>query len=609
MAATVSTVGAVNRTTLNNSNYGGLVPNSAFLGSRLKASSRFTTSKMVIGNFKIVAEHDEEKQTEKDKWRGLAFDTSDDQQDITRGKGLADPLFQAPMGTGTHNAVMSSYEYISAGLREYNFDNSVDGFYIAPAFMDKLMVHIVKNFLNLPNIKVPLILGIWGGKGQGKSFQCELVFAKMGINPIMMSAGELESGNAGEPAKLLRQRYREAADIIKKGKMCCLFINDLDAGAGRLGGTTQYTVNNQMVNATLMNIADNPTNVQLPGMYNKEENPRVPIIVTGNDFSTLYAPLIRDGRMDKFYWAPTREDRIGICTGIFRTDDVPIEDIVKLVDTFPGQSIDFFGALRARVYDDEVRKWAVGVGVESIGRNLVNSKEGPPTFDQPKMTLEKLLEYGNMLIMEQENVKRVKLADKYLNEAALGDANVDVVQFETSQEAALEVANEDVVQSETSNVALEDANEDVESGTPNAALENANEDTVEALIDTNEEVVQPETSYEVPLGNTNEDAVQSKTSNEVAVDDATEDVVQAGTSESALVDANEDVVQSGTSNETATIDANKDVVVQSGTSYESMGEEERNKLISLFLKAVQIHLLKTMSQQPDSTTKASSIDS
>ena len=43
-----------------------------------------------------------------------------------------------------------------------------------------------------------------------------------------------------------------------------------------------------------MNIADNPTSVQLPGMYNKEENPRVPIIVTGNDFSTLYAPLIRD---------------------------------------------------------------------------------------------------------------------------------------------------------------------------------------------------------------------------------------------------------------------------------------------------------------------------
>ena len=61
--------------------------------------------------------------------------------------------------------------------------------------------------------------------------QCNLAFKKLTINPIVMSAGELESGNAGEPAKLIRQRYREASDIIKKGKLCSLFINDLDAGA------------------------------------------------------------------------------------------------------------------------------------------------------------------------------------------------------------------------------------------------------------------------------------------------------------------------------------------------------------------------------------------
>ncbi len=74
---------------------------------------------------------------------------------------------------------------------------------------------------------------------------------------------------------------REASDIIKKGKMCSLFINDLDAGAGRMGAGTQYTVNNQMVNATLMNIADNPSNVQLPGVYKQETIPRVPIVCTG----------------------------------------------------------------------------------------------------------------------------------------------------------------------------------------------------------------------------------------------------------------------------------------------------------------------------------------
>ena len=46
-----------------------------------------------------------------------------------------------------------------------------DGFYISPAFLDKLSIHVAKNFLELPKIKVPLILGIWGGKGQGKTFQ------------------------------------------------------------------------------------------------------------------------------------------------------------------------------------------------------------------------------------------------------------------------------------------------------------------------------------------------------------------------------------------------------------------------------------------------------
>ena len=34
----------------------------------------------------------------------------------------------------------------------------MDGYYIAPAFMDKLVVHITKNFLNLPNIKVGELL-------------------------------------------------------------------------------------------------------------------------------------------------------------------------------------------------------------------------------------------------------------------------------------------------------------------------------------------------------------------------------------------------------------------------------------------------------------------
>ena len=72
-------------------------------------------------------------------------------------------------------------------------------------------------------------------------------------------------------------------------------------------------------------------------------------MLAGNDFSTLYAPLIRDGRMEKFYWNPTRADRIGVCKGIFKEDNLSQDEVEDLVDSFPGQTIDFFGCAARRL--------------------------------------------------------------------------------------------------------------------------------------------------------------------------------------------------------------------------------------------------------------------
>lgn len=203
----------------------------------------------------------------------------------------------------------------------------------------------------------------------------------MGVEVTHISGGELESPDAGDPARLIRLRYRETAELIKvRGKMCVLMINDLDAGAGRFDEGTQYTVNTQLVNATLMNIADNPTDVQLPGSYDSTPLRRVPIIVTGNDFSTLYAPLIRDGRMEKFYWEPDRDDKVGIVAGIFEPDGLSQREIEQLVDTFPNQSIDFFSALRSRIYDEQIRNFIHQIGFERVSLRIVNSIEGPPEF-------------------------------------------------------------------------------------------------------------------------------------------------------------------------------------------------------------------------------------
>ncbi|MEL6130213.1 MAG: ribulose bisphosphate carboxylase small subunit [Cyanobacteria bacterium J06628_4] len=286
-------------------------------------------------------------------------------------------------------------------------------YYISPRFLNALAVHITKNFLVLPQVKMPLILGIHGRKGEGKTFHCELVYERMGVNVVHVSGGELESPDAGDPARLIRLRYREAAELVKiRGEMAVLMINDLDAGAGRFDGMTQYTVNTQLVNNTLMNIADNPTNVQLPGSYDETPLPRIPIVVTGNDFATLYAPLVRDGRMQKFYWEPDRQDRLGIVGGIFSPDSLSAREIEMLVDTFSNQAIDFYGALRAKIYDEQIIDFIHRVGIENVSRNVVNTKT-PPSFKQPDFRINHLIEVGNQMVLEQQRLQETGLVKEY----------------------------------------------------------------------------------------------------------------------------------------------------------------------------------------------------
>ncbi|XP_062112877.1 ribulose bisphosphate carboxylase/oxygenase activase, chloroplastic [Humulus lupulus] len=300
-----------------------------------------------------------------------------------------------------------------------SFEYLQGDYYIAPVFMDKVVCHITKNYLaHILNTKVPLILGIWGGKGQGKSFQTELIFQAMGVEPVIMSAGELESERAGEPGKLIRERYRTASQVVQnQGKMSCLMINDIDAGLGRFGNT-QMTVNNQIVVGTLMNLADNPTRVSIGQDWRESDiSNRIPIIVTGNDFSKIYAPLIRDGRMEKFYWQPDLEDIVNIVHRMYEKDGISKDEVINIVNTFPNQALDFYGALRSRTYDRSISKWVDDIGgVENLGNTLLKRRkqEKLPVFTPPKQTIEALLESGYSLIKEQQLIMETKLSKEYM---------------------------------------------------------------------------------------------------------------------------------------------------------------------------------------------------
>ncbi|KAL4448554.1 hypothetical protein ABPG75_005773 [Micractinium tetrahymenae] len=340
--------------------------------------------------------------------------------------GMIDTLF-------TGNVLGHMTDIADGSLRGYefrSFNNICGEYFIAPRFLEKVALHITKNYLADagafdPSTKVPLILGIWGGKGQGKSFQTELCFKKLGVEPIIMSAGELEHEWAGTPGKMIRERYRRAAEVSKvQGKLSCLMINDLDAGIGHFENT-QITVNNQIVVGTLMNLCDNPTRVSIgQGWMENDVVKRIPIIVTGNDFSTVFAPLVRDGRMEKFYWMPTEEDLIGILHQMYKDDGMSEGDMRTLLTTFPNQTLDFFGALRASTYDQQIRDWIkqdvihgeieeANENMKELGKRLLN-QDKLPEFEPVDLTLDMLITEGRRLVAEQEMVNRMRLSQEYL---------------------------------------------------------------------------------------------------------------------------------------------------------------------------------------------------
>lgn len=211
--------------------------------------------------------------------------------------------------------------------------------HIPERFVRQVSGHLLANIGEVPG--VPLILGVHGAPGTGKTYQVELVLKRMGVELLTISGGQLESENAGEPAQLIRETYCEASDVLKTKSPACVVFNDIDTGGGEWEGNTG-TVNHQTVLGELMHLVDFPK--QVGGRITR----RVPIIMTGNDFTKLYEPLRRPGRMRLFEWQPSREERYEIVRALFvgRSDAV----LATLASAPPELPISFYADLRSALF-------------------------------------------------------------------------------------------------------------------------------------------------------------------------------------------------------------------------------------------------------------------
>lgn len=248
--------------------------------------------------------------------------------------------------------------------------------FVPDRFVRAVHLHVFKN--HNPSVvgQAALILGISGPAGEGKTFNTQKALDAAGVRPFLLSGGQLENADAGRPAELLRETYEAAGDAYSTDPDLggvAVVINDIDTALGSWGDLVQYTVNRQTVFGELMHLCDYPTSVD-----NKLVR-RVPIIITGNDFTGLYGPLVRPGRMVAMSWEPTADERRGAISAI-----LPFfggGDVHYLQDKYGGQPISFFSHVRSLMVDQDLWRTLQEVGTAKALR-LTRAGKYPRLMEQ-----------------------------------------------------------------------------------------------------------------------------------------------------------------------------------------------------------------------------------
>ena len=137
---------------------------------------------------------------------------------LTRRRLLPDPVTTRP----PTDAVLQWST--SAGTREPSHTSTIQ---------ERSRQHLVFNFAGM--CAWPLVLGIFGRPGDGKSFQVRAHLERRGALAVSINAADLESDRAGQPGKLVLAQYADAGHRTSEGDTRCPHSGRFRHDRGRMG--------------------------------------------------------------------------------------------------------------------------------------------------------------------------------------------------------------------------------------------------------------------------------------------------------------------------------------------------------------------------------------
>jgi hypothetical protein len=226
--------------------------------------------------------------------------------------------------------------------------------FLNPRLKNAIAIHIVRSMCDRPH--GPLLLVIQGPAGEGKTFQAKEICFSLGIDIVSLPGSSLGGEHEKEPVHILRNSYVFASDHAHAtDNLSCLLIDDLDTSIVSTKSDRKYTANSQLLSGAMMHLCDNPHHVNGKRTY------RIPIIVTGNDFTSLHKPLVRRGRAVFCDWSPTLEEKVAIVQNILqdiiqKEELHKVESIVKHFSFAAGndEPVAFYEQIRQDAFDEMI---------------------------------------------------------------------------------------------------------------------------------------------------------------------------------------------------------------------------------------------------------------
>lgn len=208
--------------------------------------------------------------------------------------------------------------------------------FIPESFSKIVLIHVVSLYLANNNYYTPpMYLAIEGLPGEGKTAQTIGTCIQHGIDVLYISASQLSGSHERDSLDIMDDVYNKALEWKTKGRTVAIVIDDFHLGNAIDDDNIKRTINSALLTGFLMNLADDNT------------VGKVPIVLTGNDYSKVYAPLLRSGRADRFEWVPSYKEKKEIVEHLLRPFvNINCEDFEMFFDKYSYASVADFAQLK-----------------------------------------------------------------------------------------------------------------------------------------------------------------------------------------------------------------------------------------------------------------------